>query len=711
MNNHLNEEKILGGCCGRPMHYDATPKCNYNSCCMNEYAYKQKACIRNKQPDCEAQAVIPSITVETVDGITNLANCLVHVTSTNTTYYVDDKHRIMITWAGPVNIPGYDMEGNPEGFKDQIVTDTEAGIAVIYDKNGIGYTFGIQEGLDLQEEVNNKLDEMAESGQLGDIIGVYLQTTALWTFDNVADMKQSSNLVNNSFAKTLGFYTPNDGGMATYKVRTKTESDTPNEMNLIAIGDTLVAELILNDVANIKQLGAKGDNTTDTASAFNLAVSTGLPIIIPKGEYKLDSKVVIAGDQNIYGEDSKINYTGEDYAFSINTTLKKIVKFGTITAVDGGCLEFYATTTASNDFSQYVDVYFKEFKCKTNGIYAEETGEGSWVNEIRLFNGRLSSYQENSAYVGTGLKLVHNYNGADKINGWRCYNLGFEGLNKGVHLISTAGRMNKIMFVGCRYSEAYGTLVTTEGNVSSVLWVGTDSIRFDRFNLSNTTSTFKVIAPCSDPDTGQYFGYGAEYNFGTWSCNNHTKLPEDADLNNYQIEGVYSCFSNTVRTTLLNIPDEILNTADDYFTLHVTQTQTSNLNSERRCTQLIISRNGTFSRISYANNQWTAWRKDSFIQCNTVLQNASADVFGANVLGKFVMFRIDVLKFTQTPPATSTNLLPESVRPKAKYFIPLWNSTTSAYDARCIIETDGHVKFINCTTTGQYYGSMMYFAG
>ena len=62
------------------------------------------ACIRNKQPDCTAQAVIPSITVETVDGITNLANCFVHVTSTNTTYYIDDKHRPMMIWAGPMEV-------------------------------------------------------------------------------------------------------------------------------------------------------------------------------------------------------------------------------------------------------------------------------------------------------------------------------------------------------------------------------------------------------------------------------------------------------------------------------------------------------------------------------------------------------------------------------------------------------------------------------
>lgn len=89
-------------CCGRPMHYAPEQKCNYNNCCLDEYPHKMHACIRNQQPDCMAKAVIPSITIDTVDGITNLANCFVHVTSTNTTYYIDDKHRPMIIWAGPV---------------------------------------------------------------------------------------------------------------------------------------------------------------------------------------------------------------------------------------------------------------------------------------------------------------------------------------------------------------------------------------------------------------------------------------------------------------------------------------------------------------------------------------------------------------------------------------------------------------------------------
>lgn len=102
MNENYNAPN--SGCCGRPFVYSTKPKCNYNNCCMNEYKYTMPACIRNKNPDCTAQAVIPSITVETADGLTNLANCFVHVTSINTTFYVDDKHRPMITWAGDVEV-------------------------------------------------------------------------------------------------------------------------------------------------------------------------------------------------------------------------------------------------------------------------------------------------------------------------------------------------------------------------------------------------------------------------------------------------------------------------------------------------------------------------------------------------------------------------------------------------------------------------------
>lgn len=139
----MNEEKFspYSQCCGRPMHYAPKAKCNYNDCCFEEYKGVMPACIKNKQPDCLAKAVIPSITVETADGITNLANCFVHVTSINTTLYVDDKHRPMITWVGPVEIDNYDIVNNPLNLRGQTCYTMINNVytEVYFDKYGVGH--------------------------------------------------------------------------------------------------------------------------------------------------------------------------------------------------------------------------------------------------------------------------------------------------------------------------------------------------------------------------------------------------------------------------------------------------------------------------------------------------------------------------------------------------------------------------------------------
>lgn len=144
MNENYNTPN--SNCCGRPMNYAPEQKCNYNNCCLNEYNYKMPACIRNKQPDCTAQAVIPAITVETVDGLTNLANCFVHVASINTTYYVDEKHRPMFIWAGPVEVKDYDLNKNELGLRSQFCFTTLNGsyIEVYFDKHGIAHIIGTE---------------------------------------------------------------------------------------------------------------------------------------------------------------------------------------------------------------------------------------------------------------------------------------------------------------------------------------------------------------------------------------------------------------------------------------------------------------------------------------------------------------------------------------------------------------------------------------
>ena len=97
------------------------------------------------------------------------------------------------------------------------------------------------ENLDVQDEINNKLNEMAQNGTLQEIIATYLNSNALFCFDTVSEMKNATNFVDGSFAKTLGFYNKNDYGASFYKIRNKKENEDIDEKTIIEINENLVA--------------------------------------------------------------------------------------------------------------------------------------------------------------------------------------------------------------------------------------------------------------------------------------------------------------------------------------------------------------------------------------------------------------------------------------------------------------------------------------
>ena len=140
------------------------------------------------------------------------------------------------------------------------------------------------DNLDVQEEINNKLDEMAEDGTLDQIIEQYLNSSAIWGFNTVADMKEATNLINGSYAKTLGYYSANDGGGATYKIREITNQDDVDESFIIALNDeNLIGELIIDETINSKQIGCYIDNSHNDREKLQNAIN----IIREKGYKKL----------------------------------------------------------------------------------------------------------------------------------------------------------------------------------------------------------------------------------------------------------------------------------------------------------------------------------------------------------------------------------------------------------------------------------------
>lgn len=161
------------------------------------------------------------------------------------------------------------------------------------------------ENLDVQEEINNKLDAMVEDGTLQEIIGDYLNATAVWGFDSVADMKASTNLIDGSFAHTTGFHSKNDGGGALYKIREVTNDDVVDEATIIEIGDPsnqLIAELVVNDYVTPEVLGAYGDDTHDDTDILNLMLSKYLNIRLSADKtYKVTDTLVFPNNVVIEG--------------------------------------------------------------------------------------------------------------------------------------------------------------------------------------------------------------------------------------------------------------------------------------------------------------------------------------------------------------------------------------------------------------------------
>lgn len=123
--------------CGRPQSYCKGNCCGQRKGCQcQEYGCKHNGCIRPIKPECPYEAVIPLVTVETTSNLKDLADCFAHVSSTNTTFYIDDKHRMTITWAGPVEVDDYDYTNNPLNLRAQTVYDFQNNRAIYYNKSG-----------------------------------------------------------------------------------------------------------------------------------------------------------------------------------------------------------------------------------------------------------------------------------------------------------------------------------------------------------------------------------------------------------------------------------------------------------------------------------------------------------------------------------------------------------------------------------------------
>lgn len=167
------------------------------------------------------------------------------------------------------------------------------------------------DNLDVQDEINNKLNEMAESGKLANIIITYLDNYGDFVFNTLEDMKNSDILSSGNKVKTLGYRQINDNGNGYYLITDENLSDKVDNGSIIQLQNNLFAKLILtNKYVDTKQFGCYGNDTLDDTVNFNnclqFALKNKLNVHISKGKYLLSNMISVLmnnmSDITIFGD-------------------------------------------------------------------------------------------------------------------------------------------------------------------------------------------------------------------------------------------------------------------------------------------------------------------------------------------------------------------------------------------------------------------------
>lgn len=238
--------------------------------------------------------------------------------------------------------------------------------------------------LDVQEEINNKLDQMAESGELQNIIGEFLKLNSLLTFDTVNDMLNSDNLINGSYAKTLGFYSLNDGGSATYKIRSLEDNEEVDNAFTFLTKNNLVAELIIKDkTISLLEIGCKSDNTENCDTKIYNAIKKlkdGGTIYIPTGKYAISH---IAIDFEV----SNLEIIGQGFESTLYNTTEDVWSIEFLINISN--CNFYNFSIWCNQKSY--GIKFTEYQDNNNGRIK--------VNNVTIRNCRKGIYAHKVVYL------------------------------------------------------------------------------------------------------------------------------------------------------------------------------------------------------------------------------------------------------------------------------------------------------------------------
>lgn len=501
------------------------------------------------------------------------------------------------------------------------------------------------DNLDIQTEINNKLDEMAESGQLADIISQYLELASVLAFDTIEDMKNGDNFVNGSIARTIGKNQYNDGYGSFYKIRNILNTDVIDNENIIALTNftNLIAEkifnkilvdnnIIINDEMQIIS-SYRGKNNGDCSiireNGKNILIDLGTDIqntmsyLLANGITKIDYIIIshyhvdhIGGDVNGGSIATFLNNNLFDFSNVIFYLPHKNIDWNRLNASDKNYL-ITAQATIKNELESRNITYIEpnendelvlniNSKIRFLNLSSEwfENYYGEYGNEYNNFSMCCELQHNNTFVLFTGDIYIQALTNISKnINRFsilKCPHHNLEPLSSDEFLKKISN--NTIMYFQENQDYTPNYLLTP---IAQTIQNNGGSI----YDLNNSRTTiFKIINNKINivSENGLYTLNNIYYFLGTG-----LKLENGTDLNDLKDIGNYFTENNGQTMSLLNLPLSVENTTlNNYLSFGRCRIIVESLNySNEIIKQTFISTIYKFTR-TYNENSWTNWKND-----------------------------------------------------------------------------------------------------
>lgn len=145
--------------------------------------------------------------------------------------------------------------------------------------------------LDLQDEVNNKIDEMIESGEMEQLLTQILHT--LQVYDTVLEMKADSSLTAGQRVKCLGYSDENDGCGGFYLVTNAEQTD--DNVTKIELDNGLHANLEYVDSVKVPSAEVISHDTLEGLLNADVKVIAPTPLAVSESLVISEDNVTIDG--------------------------------------------------------------------------------------------------------------------------------------------------------------------------------------------------------------------------------------------------------------------------------------------------------------------------------------------------------------------------------------------------------------------------------